>query len=140
MDNAKPIVWRNVAYGMVPVKGRQCIVLSTKSNGVQYNRRLNFRLPMDVQGNINGQKIIVHDLSSTGISFYVRRDNPKKIGTEFTMKFIANYDELAVQGKIVREFIDEDRILYGCSIKPSAIIDTFLAEEQRRRLMKNRGR
>ena len=60
---------------MVAVKGRQCIVLSTKSNGVQYNRRLNFRLSLDVQGTLKGQKIIVHDLSSTGISFYVRKEN-----------------------------------------------------------------
>ena len=142
IDDSKPIVWRSVAYGMVAVKGRQCIVLSTKSNGVQFNRRLNFRLPLDVQGTLNGQKIIVHDLSSTGISFYLRKENRKTIGTEIAVKFIANYDEYAVQGKIVREMFveDEERYLYGCSIKPNTIIDTFLAEEQRRRLIKNRGR
>lgn len=140
VDNSKPIVWRNVAYGMVAVKGRQCIVLSTKSNGVQYNRRLNFRLSLDVQGTLKGQKIIVHDLSSTGISFYVRKENRKTIGTEVNIKFVANYDEMAVQGQIVREMEEEERYLYGCSIKPNTVIDTFLAEEQRRRLMKSRGR
>lgn len=142
VSDAKPIVWRSVAYGMVAVKGRQCIVLSTKSNGVQFNRRLNFRLPLDVQGTLNGQKIIVHDLSSTGISFYVRRENRKTIGMEIAIKFVANYDEYAVQGKIVREMedVEQERFLYGCSIKPNTIIDTFLAEEQRRRLIKNRER
>lgn len=140
VSDSKPLLWRNVAYGMVNVKGKPSIVLSSKSDGVKFNRRLNFRLPLDVQGILRGQKIVVHDLSSTGISFYIPKENRKTIGTPVDIKFVANYEEYSVQGNIVREVEEDDRYLYGCSIKANTIIDTFLAEEQRRRLMRNRGR
>ena len=139
--NEKPLVWKHISFGTVRVDNRPHVVLTDKSDGVEYNRRTTFRLDMDVQGILNGkEKVVVHDLSSTGISFFVPLDKQKQIGMPIHITFLGGYDEISVAGEIVREVVMEERLMYGCTIKSNLKIDQFLSEEQRRRAFKQRGR
>ncbi len=138
-EEEKPLIWKNISNMMVNVKGKPCVVLSSKKEGIPYNRRLNFRLPMDVKGKLKNLNIVIHDISSSGISFYLPKENRLRIGQSFEIRFMANYEELKVQGEIVREIEEDRRFLYGCTIKSTVAVDNFIADEQRRRLMKNRS-
>lgn len=138
-ENEKPIMWRNISYGTVKLENRPYLVLASNSEGAVFNRRNNYRLPLDVKGILNGKdKIIVHDISSTGISFYTPSENKKKVGSPVAIKFTGCYEDIHVSGEIVREIEEEDRNMYGCKIKSSQQIDKFMSEEQRRRVIRSR--
>ncbi|MBQ8591655.1 MAG: PilZ domain-containing protein [Lachnospiraceae bacterium] len=140
-QNEKPLVWKHISFGTVRVENRPHVVLTDKSDGVEYNRRTTFRMDMDVKGLLNGkEKVVVHDLSSTGISFYAPAINPKAIGDPVLLSFMGGYEEITVAGEIVRVVPVDERNMYGCTIKSNLKIDQFLSDEQRRRAFKNRGR
>lgn len=135
----KPFYWRNVAHKMASVGGQNCLILAEKKDAVHLNRRGDFRLDMDVKGVLNrNENVIVHDISYSGVSFYTNMDNRKNVGDSITLKFVANYEDLVVNGKIVREVEADMRYLYGCTIEKSIQVDAFLIEEQRRRLQKTK--
>jgi len=134
-ENEKPLIWKHVAYGVVSIEGQPCLAIKDTKEGVGFNRRDNFRLAMDVPGVLNiNEKVLVHDISSTGISFYTQKKNKKQVGSAVDIVFVGGYEDVHVSGQIVREVELEERNLYGCTIKPSMIIERFLSEEQRRRL------
>lgn len=138
IENEKPQLWKNVAFGMTSLNNRQCIVIKSLNESITYNRRGSYRLSMDTQGYIKNEKIVIHDISSTGISFYTKLDHRKTIGSEVTIKFTANYEDVYVKGTIVREIETDDRYLYGCTIHNNPVVDSFIASEQRKRVMKFR--
>lgn len=138
-ENEKPLIWKSISYGTIKLENRPYVVLSDHTDGVVFNRRTNYRLDMDVQGILNGnERIIVHDLSSSGIAFYTAKDNKKEIGSPIQIKFVGGYEEIVVTGEIIREVIVGERNMYGCTIQSSMQVDKFLSEEQRRRVMKTR--
>lgn len=135
----KPLIWKNLSYGVIKLENKPYMVLADKTDGVEYNRRTTYRMDMDVQGTLNSnERVIVHDISSTGISFYTSKDNRKLVGSPIRLKFMGGYEEIRVTGKIVREVVGEDRNMYGCTIQSSMEVDKFLSEEQRRRVMRRR--
>lgn len=137
--NEKPLIWRNISFGTIKIDNYPCVVLQDTTEGVVYNRRGTFRLELDVQGVLNGnEKIIVHDISTTGISFYTEKDNRKTIGSPVKIKFMGGFEEIYVSGEIIREVEGEERNMYGCMIKANLMVDKFMTEEQRRRVMRNR--
>lgn len=139
VENARPFLWRGVSYAMVKINNQSHVVLADKSEGVSLNRRNTFRLDLDIQGILNdGERVVVHDISSTGISFYTKKEDRKVIGDAFKLKFIGGYEEIHVKGVIVREIVEETRNMYGCTITPNPVIDTFMSDEQRRRVMRSR--
>lgn len=138
VDDDKPLIWKNVAYGMLAINNKHCIVLKTKNEGVHFNRRMEFRLPMDITGSAKGMRLLIHDISRTGISFKVPKNLRRSIGETLEIHFMGGYEEQVATATIVRELEDGERYLYGCTIKPSIKIDQFISDEQRRRLMQNR--
>lgn len=138
IDENKPQLWKNVAFGMTNINNHQCIVVKSDGESVTYNRRASYRLSMDNQGYLRNEKIIIHDISVTGLSFYVKKEFRKTIGSEVDIKFTANYEDIHVRGKIIREIEDGDRYLYGCTIHANPAVDSFIASEQRKRVMINR--
>lgn len=135
----KPLIWGDITYGMVKQDGYPCLVLADPKDGVEFNRRGMFRMPMDVQGLLNGQEeVIVHDISGTGISFYTSRDNEKEVGERVTLRFQGGYEQLSVAAKIVRKQENEDRVLHGCAMNSTKEVDKFLSEEQARRINRRR--
>ncbi|MBE5926580.1 MAG: PilZ domain-containing protein [Lachnospiraceae bacterium] len=135
----KPIIWKNVVFKILRIQNLPYIALACRNPGVVFNRRISFRLNLDVQGVLNrSEKVIVHDISSTGISFYTNKDTRKMVGTPVTLKFLGGYEDVYVSGEIVREEEKDDKYLYGCTIRASVDIDRFISEEQRRRAMKGK--
>ena len=138
IEDEKPQLWKNVAFGMTIISNRQCIVIKSVNESVTYNRRGSYRLPMDNQGYLKNEKIIIHDISTTGLSFYTNKDNRKTVGSNVEIRFMAHYEEIHVKGTIVREIEDGDRYLYGCIIHASPAVDSYIASEQRKRVMLHR--
>lgn len=139
-EDAKPIIWRHISYGVIKIGGYPYTVLSDKTDGAEYNRRTTFRLDMDVQGTLNrNERVVVHDISSTGISFYTSQEDRKEIGSKVLISFIGGYEEITVTGEVVRQQESNGRVLHGCVINSTIAIDKFLSEEQMRRVRKSRG-
>lgn len=138
IENEKPQLWRNVSFGMKSIHNRQCIILKSDKDSVTYNRRSSYRLPMDNQGFLRNEKIIIHDISTTGISFYTNKSNRKTVGSNIEIKFLAYYEEIQVKGTIVREIEEGERYLYGCVMTPNPAVDSYIASEQRKRVMMRR--
>lgn len=140
-DDSKPLIWRTLSYAFLKRGEYSYTILADKNDGIEFNRRNTFRLDMDVQGTLNRNEIvIVHDISRTGISFYIAKDKKKMIGAPITITFQGGYEDITVTGTIVREQELEERVMYGCQIKSSLQVDKFLSEEQVRRLRRRRGR
>lgn len=132
---SKPLIWRNVVYKTILLNNKYCIAISDDRDGTPFNRRGNFRLDMDVKGVLNmNEPIVVHDVSTSGISFYAPVKNRKNLGDEIHVKFQGGYEDIKVRGEIVREVANEDRNLYGCKIQKNMQIEKFMIEEQRRRI------
>lgn len=139
-EGEKPIIWRNIAYRVFRYNNCPVIALFDKRDGAVHNRRTTFRLDMDVQGILNkSEKVIIHDISGTGISFYVSDGREKEIGSSIVISFNGDNKEIGVTGKILRKQVCEDgRVLYGCMINSSLTVDRFISEEQGRRARKSR--
>lgn len=138
IENEKPQLWKSVSFGMKSIHNRQCIVLKSDKDSVTYNRRSSYRLPLDNQGFLRNEKIIIHDISTTGISFYTNKSNRKTVGSNIEIKFLAYYEEIQVKGTIVREIEEGERYLYGCVTNPNPAVDSYIASEQRKRVMMRR--
>lgn len=134
IENEKPQVFTGVAFGMTVVGGKACVVIKSTKDSITYNRRSSFRLPLDVQGSVYNEKVIIHDISSSGLSFYTKREKKKRIGSDVKIKFVADYEEIEIVGKIVREVDEGDRTLHGCIIQNSPKINNYIASEQRKRI------
>lgn len=140
-EGQKPLLWRNITYKTLRQGNTPIVVLLDNREGTEYNRRSAFRLDMDVAGvTSTGDKVIIHDISKTGISFYTAIDNAKEIGSTLSIRFMGGYEELVVTCKIVRKQECEERMLHGCSFSSNLKVEKFVAEEQMRRARKRSGK
>lgn len=90
---------------------------------------------MGVNGKIQGENVVVHDISVSGISFRTKADAPnKEIGSKVKITFEANYEQYSVNATIVRKAEDNGRMLYGCKIEANVNIDKLISIEQRKRM------
>lgn len=139
-EGDKPLIWKCVKVGYINVNKEIYVAIVSDDLATSFNRRKTFRLDMDVMGTAAGLgKVLIHDISNSGISFYLNNDKICEIGQEVKLTFSSKYAEYVVNGEIVRiaEDPENKRIQYGCKVKPSATIDSFISEEQRDRI---RGR
>ena len=53
----KPLLWKKVAVSNAVINGRNFVLVRSVLDGVEYNRRNNYRLPLDIKGNIASPRI-----------------------------------------------------------------------------------
>lgn len=132
----KPLLWKNVAVSNAIINGRNFVLVRSIGDGVDYNRRHNYRLPLDIRGNITGcGDIIIHDISNNGIAFLTEKDAKRfTIGQDVSINFSARNVNYTLKATVARTVEQETRILYGCSMMSTPAIDQFISEEQRIRI------
>lgn len=137
-QDARPLIWRNVLISSVTYKNEPMIFVYSEVESLMYNRRNCFRLPMSTQAYTDtGDKIIIRDISISGVSF--RTDRRRMVGQVLRIKFKDKYDETyRITGTIVREERDDDKFIYGCIIAANEDIEKFINEEQRNRVYNNK--
>lgn len=134
-SDSKPLIWKNVSVSHAVMNGRSFVLVRCLEESSEYNRRRNYRLPLDIKGNILGSgEIIIHDISNGGISFYMDQYGSCSIGQTVNIGFSARNCNYAVSATVVRIVKEESRCLYGCTMKSTPVLDQFISEEQRFRL------
>ncbi len=134
-DDGKPQIWKRVAIDNAIINKMPFVLVRSLDDGMDYNRRTTFRLPLDVKGGIIGfGEVIIHDISSGGIGFYMDSSKDVKIGQQLHIGFSVRGDNYSVTATVVRIVPEERRTLYGCTMASSPMIDTFIIEEQRLRI------
>lgn len=134
-DDGKPQIWKRVAIDNAIINKMPFVLVRSMDDGMDYNRRTTFRLPLDVKGGIIGfGEVIIHDISSGGIGFYMDSSKDVKIGQQLHIGFSVRGDNYSVTATVVRIVPEERRTLYGCTMASSPMIDTFIIEEQRLRI------
>ena len=132
----KPLLWKNVAVSNAVINGRNFVLVRSVGDGVEYNRRNNYRLPLDIRGNIPGYgDILIRDISNNGIAFVIDKDAKRfTIGQEVALNFSARNVNYTLKANVARVVEQENRVLYGCSMMSTPVIDQFICEEQRIRI------
>ena len=132
----KPLLWKNVTISNAVINGRNFVLVRSISDGVEYNRRNNFRLSLDIRGNISGYgDIIIHDISNNGVAFLIDKDAKRfNVGQEVALNFTARNINYVLKANVARIVEKDSRVLYGCSMMSTPIIDQFISEEQRIRI------
>lgn len=132
----KPLLWKNVSVSNAVINGRNFVLVRSIGDGVEYNRRNNYRLPLDIRGNIVGYgDIVIHDISNNGIAFLIDKDAKRfNVGQEVALNFSARNVNYTLKANVARIVEQENRVLYGCSMMSTPIIDQFISEEQRIRI------
>lgn len=132
----KPLLWKNVSVSNAIINGRNFVLVRSVSDSVEYNRRHNYRLPLDIRGNIVGYgDIVIHDISNNGVAFLIDKDVRRlSIGQEVVLNFSARNVNYTMKATVARFVEQETRILYGCSMMSTPAIDQFISEEQRIRI------
>lgn len=131
----KPLIWKNVSLSNAVIGGKQFVLVRSLENGQEYNRRSTYRLPLDIKGNIMGiGEGIVHDISTSGIAFYLEKDKKCTIGQTVNVGFSARNKNYIVNATVARIVEEEKRILYGCKMMSNPVIESFISEEQRIRI------
>lgn len=133
--DGKPSIWKNVSVSHAMMNGRAFVLVRSLEESSEYNRRRNYRLPLDIKGNVLGSgEVIVHDISNGGISFYMDQYGSCTVGQTVNIGFSARNCNYAVSATVVRVVEEEGRCLYGCTMKSTPLLDQFISEEQRYRL------
>lgn len=132
----KPLLWKNVSVSNAVINGRNFVLVRSIGDGVEYNRRNNYRLPLDIRGNIVGYgDIVIHDISNNGIAFLIDKDAKRfNVGQEVALNFSARNVNYTLKANVARIVEQENRVLYGCSMMSTPVIDQFISEEQRIRI------
>lgn len=141
VKDSKPFLWRNIQIENIKSKGEVFTAILVTDDGVSFNRRRAFRLDIDINGNLNGYgKILVHDISSGGISFYLPAGKTCSVGQQIELHFDAKSIGYNISGEVVRLANDAEngRTMYGCRTKNYPAVDAFISEEQRNRVRGNR--
>ena len=134
-NEGKPLIWKNVAVSNAAMNGKQYVLVRSLDEGQEYNRRRTYRLPLDIKGSILGiGDVIVHDISNSGIAFYLEKGKKCDIGQTVSIGFSARNKNYVVSATIARIVEEENRYLYGCTMMSNPVIDTFINEEQRFRI------
>ncbi len=133
--NENPIAWNNVIAQNINTETIKGILVYSKNQGIKKNRRNTFRVPLGINGKIQGETVVIHDISVSGISFRTKMDAPEKeIGSKVKISFEANYEPYTVNATIVRKAEENGRILYGCKIEANINIDKLISIEQRKQM------
>lgn len=143
LPNSKPVIWTDILIEDINIKRKKYLLIRVSGEGALHNRRSTYRLPLDCLGDLqNYGKVIIHDISYNGISFYLSDDRKCNIDQAINLSFIMDDEKYVIQGRIVRETYDSERRrnLYGCRINPSVSIDQFIQEQQRNRIRGKRKR
>lgn len=132
----KPLIWKNVAVSNAVINGRNFVLVRSISDGAEYNRRHNYRLPLDIRGNIVGYgDIIIKDISNNGIAFSIDKDTKRfSVGQQVNLGFSARNVNYTMSVTVARIVESETKVLYGCSMMSTPAIDQFISEEQRIRI------
>lgn len=134
-DDGKPVIWKRVGIDNAIINKMPYVLVRSMDEGRDYNRRRSFRLPLDVKGSIIGYgEVVIHDISSGGIGFYMDTSKDVQIGQQMHIGFSVRGDNYSVTATVVRIVPEERRTLYGCTMPSSPMIDTFIIEEQRLRI------
>lgn len=139
-----PYLWKGVKVTKSQVDGHPCHCISSTVTGVRLNRRNSFRVFVGIEGSMmemaghRTAKILVKDISSTGIGFIL--DKPEL--EEFkpgTMLHITYEDpdmrfKVDVEGRVVRKAeIDNISTLYGLHFtRLYPQIDQYITKKQLR--------
>lgn len=141
LDNEKPIVWSNVVMKNINTESVKGILAYSPNQGIKKNRRNTYRIPLGVNGRVRGEKVIIHDISVSGISFRCKGVVSFDIGNELKIAFEANYETYTVNATIVRRAVEENgTILYGCKMDANINIDKLISIEQRKNMGISRTR
>ena len=117
------------------MNGKQYVLVRSLDEGQEYNRRRTYRLPLDIKGSVLGiGDVIIHDISNTGIAFYLDKGKKCDIGQTVSIGFSARNKNYVVSATIARIVEEEKRCLYGCTMMSNPVIDGFINEEQRFRI------
>lgn len=132
----KPLIWKNVAISNAVINGRNFVLVRSLNDGAEYNRRNNYRLPLDIRGNITGYgDIIIKDISNNGIAFAIDRDAKRfTVGQQVNLCFSARNANYTMCVTVARVVEQETKVLYGCQMSSTPAIDQFISEEQRIRI------
>lgn len=134
-SNGKPLIWKNVTVSNAVVNGNPYVLVRSLDDSMEYNRRRNYRLDLDMQGNILGVgEVIIHDISNGGISFYLDKHRSCQVGQTVNIGFSSRGDNYTVKATIRRIVEEEERCLYGCTMSSTPMIDAFIIAEQRYRI------
>lgn len=137
-QSAQPVIFRNVGVKDIKISEKKFLIVATRNGGAKYNRRKSFRINADIQGVVDNEKTVIHDVGFTGLSFYMPESNRKIVGSQVNVKIVDNYEPFMVRATIVREIKLETRFLYGCTIATNIHMEKFIANLQRKQLMKLR--
>ena len=132
----KPLIWKNVAVSNAVINGLNFVLVRSISDGIDYNRRNNYRLPLDIKGNIAGYgDVLIRDISNNGLAFVISKDAPRcTIGQTVKISFSARNINYTISVTVARIVEEEKRVLYGCTMTSTPVIDQFISEEQRIRI------
>ena len=132
----KPLLWKKVAVSNAVINGRNFVLVRSVLDGVEYNRRNNYRLPLDIKGNIAGYgDVLIRDISNNGLGFVISKDSPRcTIGQTVKINFSARNINYTISVTVARTVEEETRVLYGCKMTSTPVIDQFISEEQRIRI------
>ena len=132
----KPLIWKNVSVSNAVINGRNFVLVRSVSDGIDYNRRNNYRLPLDIKGNIAGfGDVIIRDISNNGLAFVISKDAPRcTIGQTVKIGFTARNINYVISVTVARIVEEDTKVLYGCTMTSTPVIDQFISEEQRIRI------
>ncbi|MBQ6814681.1 MAG: PilZ domain-containing protein [Lachnospiraceae bacterium] len=135
-QDGKPLIWKNIAISNALLNGKPYVLVRSLEDSREYNRRHNYRLPLDIKGSILGYgDIIIHDISNGGIAFYMdKMGKGFSIGQKVNLGFSARNNNYTISATVARIVESEHRVLYGCTMMSTPLIDQFITEEQRIRI------
>ena len=134
-SEGKPLIWKNVAVDNAVISNKPYVLVRSLDDAQEYNRRRNFRLELDIRGSVLGLgDVVIHDLSNSGIGFYLDHGKTCKMGETVHIGFSVRDKNYGVAATVVRIVEGERRTLYGCSMMSTPAIDSFINEEQRIRI------
>lgn len=147
-DN-KPLLWSNCDFKMSVFKKKIYITVSNKYDGVELNRRNNFRLSIGDEGKTKIGKdrdvleMILKNVSYSGFAILVDKNPRYEIGmdVEIAYRDVQLNTVLRLQGKIVRfEENDDKRVLLGCKLNnPNPALGKYIKDKQQVILAKRSG-
>lgn len=118
-----PIRFSEVQLETVQYKGEIYHLAKAKREGVEVNRRENFRVYIGEDGmaQINehkkGREVLVKDVSISGFAI-VAKDDLEADDAKVRLSYKDKESRIILQGQVVRkELIDESKILYGCKLE-----------------------
>lgn len=134
--DGKPLIWKNVAITNAVLNGRQLVLVRSVAESRDYNRRHNYRLPLDIKGVlVGGPDIIIKDISNGGVAFYMEKlGKGFAVGQTVKIGFSARNNNYVITATVARVVEEDRRVLYGCTMMSTPLIDQFISEEQRIRI------